>query len=187
MEIQRIEIPQIKIKEIYIPKTRTWSQYPTTLDIINKPSLEYPVINFPSFEPLEYHPDKFIPTDPEKKPEQKKPDIPQAPKYIPKVKKDKEFFIKCPNESSIPVGSYPNELRLQIVIGHSVKNGQCYEIYRDSSFTEKWFPSPPVLVSTSIIAVAAASSPIIVNLLKNLIKTAIKRLTKSKDKSKAQT
>ena len=182
MEIQRIEIPQIKIKEIYIPKTRTWSQYPTTLDIINKPSLEYPVINLPSFEPLEYHPDKFIPTDPEKK-----PDIPQPPKYIPKVKKDKEFFIKCPNESSIPVGSYPNELRLQIVIGHSVKNGQCYEIYRDSSFTEKWFPSPPVLVSTSIIAVAAASSPIIVNLLKNLIKTAIKRLTKSKDKSKVQT
>ena len=72
MEIPRIEIPQIKIKEIYIPKTRTWNQYPTTLDIINKPSLEYPVVNFPSFEPLEYHPDKFIPTDPEKKPEQKK-------------------------------------------------------------------------------------------------------------------
>ncbi len=186
MEIPRIEIPQIKIKEIYIPRTRAWEQYPTNLDIINKPSLEYPVVNFPSFEPLEYHPDKFIPTDPEKKPEQKKPDIPQPPKYIPKVKKDKEFFIKCPNESSIPVGSYPNELRLQIVIGHSVKNGQCYEIYRDSSFTEKWFPSPPVLVSTSIIAVAAASSPIIVNLVKNLIKTGIKRLTKSKDKSKAQ-
>ena len=184
MEIQRIEIPQIKIKEIYIPKTRTWSQYPTTLDIINKPFLEYPVINLPSFEPLEYHPDKFIPTDPEKKPEQKKPDIPQPPKYIPKVKKDKEFFIKCPNESNIPVGSYPNELRLQIVIGHSVKNGQCYEIYRDSSFTEKWFPSPPVLVSTSIIAVAAASSPIIVNLLKNLIKTAIKKLTKKKNEVK---
>tara|TARA_Y100001980_G_C14470248_1_gene250546 strand:+ start:251 stop:805 length:555 start_codon:yes stop_codon:yes gene_type:complete len=184
LEIQRIEIPQIKIKEIYIPKTRTWSQYPTTLDIINKPSLEYPVINLPSFEPLEYHPDKFIPTDPEKKPEQKKPDIPQPPKYIPKVKKDKEFFIKCPNESNIPVGSYPNELRLQIVIGHSVKNGQCYEIYRDSSFTEKWFPSPPVLVSTSIIAVAAASSPIIVNLLKNLIKTAIKKLTKKKNEVK---
>jgi hypothetical protein len=187
LEIPRIEIPQIKIKEIYIPKTRTWEQYPTTLDIIDKPSLEYPVVNFPSFEPLEYHPDKFIPTDPNKQPEQKKPDIPQPPKYTPKVKKDKEFFIKCPNESSIPVGSYPNELRLQIVIGHSIKNGQCYEILRDSSFTEKWFPSSPVLVSTSIIAVAAASSPIIVNLVKNLIKTAIKKLSKKKDKSKVQT
>ena len=171
MEIPRIEIPQIKIKEIYIPKTRTWEQYPTTLDIIDKPSLEY-------------LPDKFIPTDPDKQPEQKKPDIPQPPKYTPKVKKDKEFFIKCPNESSIPVGSYPNESRLQIVIGHSIKNGQCYEIYRDSTFVEKWIPSPPVLVSTSIIAVAAASSPIIVNLVKNLIKTAIKKLTKKKNEVK---
>ena len=184
MEIPRIEIPQIKIKEIYIPKTRTWEQYPTTLDIIDKPSLEYPVVNFPSFEPLEYLPDKFIPTNPDKQPEQKKPDITQPPKYTPKVKKDKEFFIKCPNESSIPVGSYPNESRLQIVIGHSIKNGQCYEIFRDSTFVEKWIPSPPVLVSTSIIAVAAASSPIIVNLLKNLIKTAIKRLTKSSKNKK---
>ena len=35
MEIPRIDIPQIKIKEIYIPRTRTWEQYPTTLDIID--------------------------------------------------------------------------------------------------------------------------------------------------------
>ena len=187
MEIPRIEIPQIKIKKIYIPRTRTWEQYPTTLDIIDKPKIDYPVVNFPFFEPLDYNPDKFIPTDPVKQPEQPQPDIAQPPEYKPKVKKDKEFFVKCPNESSIPVGSYPNELRLQIVIGHSIKNGQCYEILRDSSFTEKWFPSSPVLVSTSIIAVAAASSPIIVNLVKNLIKTAIKKLSKKKDKSKVQT
>ena len=187
MEIPRIEIPQIKIKEIYIPRIRTWEQYPTTLDIIDKPKIDYPVVNYPTFEALEYHPDKFIPTDPVKQPEQPKPDIPQPPEYKSKVKKDKEFFIKCPNESNIPLGSYPNELRLQIVIGHSIKNGQCYEIYRDSTFVEKWIPSPPILVSTSIIAVAAASSPIIANLLKNLIKTAIKKLSKKKDKSKVQT
>ncbi len=146
MEIPRIEIPQIKIKEIYIPRTRTWEQYPTTLDIIDKP-----------------------------------------PEYKPKVKKDKEFFIKCPSEDNIPVGSYPNDLKLQVVIGHSVKNGRCYEIFRDSTFIEKWIPSTPVLVNTSIIAVTAAGSPIIANLLKNLIKTAIKKLSKKKDKSKVQT
>ncbi len=44
-----------------------------------------------------------------------------------------------------------------------------------------------VLVNTSIIAVTAAGSPIIANLLKNLIKTAIKKLSKKKDKSKVQT
>ena len=184
MEIPRIEIPQIQIKEIFIPKTRTWDLYPTTLDIIDKPKIDYPLVNIPSFEPLDYNPDKFIPTDPVKQPEQKQTEIPQAPEYKLPVKKDKEFFIKCPNETNIPVGSYPNELKLQVVIGHSVKNGRCYEILRDSTFIEKWIPSSPILVSTSIIAVTAASSPIIANLLKNLIKTAIKKISKSSKNEK---
>ena len=187
MEIPRIEIPQIQIKEIFIPRIRTWEQYPTTLDIIDKPKLDYPVVSYPTFKVLEYNPSKFVPTDPVKQPEQKQPDIPQPPKYQPEVKKDKEFFIKCPSEDNIPVGSYPNDLKLQVVVSHTVKNGKCYEVFRDSTFVEKWIPSSPVLVSTSIIAVAAAGSPIIVNILKNLVKTAIKRLTKSKDKSKVQT
>ena len=187
MEIPKIEIPQIQIKEIYIPRTKTWEQYPTTLDIIDKPKLDYPVVDFPSFEPLDYNPDKFIPTDPVRQPEQPRPDIPEPPEFKPKVKKDKEFFIKCPSEDNIPVGSYPNELKLQVVIGHSIKNGRCYEILRDSTFAEKWIPSSPVLVSTSIIAITAGASPIILKLLTNLIKTAIKKLSKKKDKSKAQT
>ena len=185
MEIPKIDIPQIQIKEIFIPKTRTWEQYSTTLDIIDKPKINYPVVNIPSFEPLDYNPDKFIPTDPVKQPEQKQPTVPQEPQYKIPVKKDKEFFIKCPNETNIPVGSYPNELKLQVVISHSIKNGRCYEILRDSTFIEKWIPSSPILVSTSIIAVTAASSPIIANLLKNLIKTAIKKISKSgKNKKK---
>jgi len=185
MEI--IKIPRIEIREIYIPKIRTWEQYPTILDIISKPQIDYPVVSYPTYKALEYLPDKFIPTDPVRQPEQKQPDIPQPPEYKAKVKKDKEFFIKCPSEDNIPVGSYPNDLKLQVVVSHVVKNGKCYEVYRDSTFVEKWIPSTPILVNTSIIAVTAASSPIIANLLKNLIKTAIKRLAKSKDKSKVQT
>ena len=187
MQIPRIEIPQIKIKEIYIPKQRTWDQIPTTLDIIDKPKLEYPVVDYPTYEALEYLPDKFILSDPVKQPEQQQPNIPQPPEYKPKIKKDKEFFIKCPSEDNIPVGSYPNDLKLQVVVSHVVKNGKCYEIFRDSTFVEKWIPSSPVLVSTSIIAITAGASPIILKLLTNLIKTAIKKLSKKKDKSKVQT
>ena len=79
MQIPRIEIPQIKIKEIYIPKQRTWDQIPTTLDIIDKPKLEYPVVDYPTYEALEYLPDKFILSDPVKQPEQQQPNIPQPP------------------------------------------------------------------------------------------------------------
>ena len=186
MEIPRIEIPQIQIKKIFIPKIRKWEQYPSTLDIIDKPKFDYPVVNIPSFEPLDYNPDKFIPTDPIKQPEQKQPEIPQPPEYKPKVKKDKEFFIKCPNETNIPVGSFANDLKLDKVVSHKLsEDGKvCYEVYKPSPFIEKWIPSPPILVNTSIIAITAASSPIISNLHKNLIKTAIKKLTKKKDEVK---
>ena len=182
MEIPRIEIPQIQIKEIFIPKTRTWEQYPTTLDIIDKPKLDYPVVSYPTFELLEYNPNKFIPTDPVKQPEQKQSDIPQPPKYEPKIKKDKEFFIKCPNETNLRIGNYANELKLEKVVGHKLsEDGRiCYEVFAQSSFREKWIPSTPLLVNTSIIAITAASSPLIASAVKALIKNIIKRL-KSKD------
>ena len=186
MEIPRIEIPQIQIKEIYIPKIKTWEQYPTTLDIIDKPRLDYPVVDYPTFKAIDYLPDKFIKANPVKQPNQQQPNLPESPEFKPIVKKDKEFFIKCPSEDNIPVGSYPNELKLQVVVSHVVKNGKCYEVFRDSTFVEKWIPSAPILVSTSIIAITAGASPIILKLLTNLIKTAIKKLSKKKDKSKAQ-
>ena len=91
MEIPKIDIPQIQIKEIFIPKTRTWEQYSTTLDLIDKPKIDYPVVNIPSFEPLDYNPDKFIPTDPVKQPEQKQTEIPQAPEYKLQLRKIKSF------------------------------------------------------------------------------------------------
>ena len=184
MEIPRIKIPQIQIKEIFIPKIRTWEQYPTTLDIIDKPKLDYPVVSYPTFKLLEYNPNKFIPTDPVKQPEQKQPDIPQPPKYEPKIKKDKEFFIKCPNETNLRIGNYANELKLEKVVGHKLsEDGRiCYEIFTESTFREKWIPSTPLLVNTSIIAITAASSPLIASAVKALIKKAIAKLQKKKDK-----
>jgi len=186
LEIPRIEIPQIQIKQIFIPRTRAWELYPTTLDIIDKPKIDYPVVNIPSFEPLEYLPDKFIPTDPVKQPEQKQTAIPKTPEYKLPVKKDKEFFIKCPDDKDLRIGMYASEDRLEKVIGHKIseEDGKtCITLFEESRFVDRWIPSAPLLVSTSLIAITAASSPLIANLLKNLIKTAIKKLTKKKDKS----
>jgi len=40
-----------------------------------------------------------------------------------------------------------------------------------------------LLVSTSLIAITAATSPLVVNLLKNLVKTAIKKASARKSKN----
>ena len=87
-------------RDIY-SKARTWDQIPTTLDIIDKPRLEYPVVDYPTFKALDYLPDKFIRANPVKQPNQQQPKLPEPPEFKPIVKKDKEFFIKCPSEDNL--------------------------------------------------------------------------------------
>ena len=178
MEIPKINIPQIQIKEIYIPKIRSWEIYPTTLDIIDKPNLAWPVLDVPTLKPLEYNPDKFTPVEPEKPFTANDPIVPEFPEVKIPPKKEKEFFVKCPNETNLRIGNYANELKLEKVIGHKLsEDGRiCYEIFALSTFREKWIPSTPLLVNTSIIAITAASSPLIANAVKALIKNIIKRL-----------
>ena len=91
---------------------------------------------------------------------------------------EKEFFIKCPSDTDPKIGNFANDLKLDKVVGHRLsEDGKtCITLYEPSTFVEKWIPSGPVLVNTSIIAITAASSPILANLLKGVIRNLIKRL-----------
>ena len=100
-------------------------------------------------------------------------------------KKDKEFFIKCPDDKDLRIGMFASEDRLEKVVGHKIsEDGKtCITLFEESRFIDRWIPSPPLIISTSLIAITAATSPIIANLLKNLIKTAIKKITSRKSKN----
>ena len=185
MEIPRIEIPQIKINEIYIPKIRTWEQYPTTLDIIDKPKLEYPIVNFPSFEPLDYHPDKFIPTDPVKQNKEKETIQPKQPE-IKNVYKKKEIVIPpCPSNKDQKIGDFRNDKKLLRVSGYERgKNGiDCITLYEDVPFLDQYIPSFKQFTGVFSLALVGCSAPIVLNLVKPIVKNVIKKLTKKKDKS----
>ena len=92
------KISKIEIKEVYIPKIRTWEIQTPILDTIYKPVVDIPgcvdahrnnltglinkdelgtyqacgTFNIPSFEPLEYNPADFRYTPPIKQNEQQK-------------------------------------------------------------------------------------------------------------------
>ena len=136
-----------------------------------------PYGSMPSFKPLLYDRRKITITEGKK--EEKKTDNEEQPKYeqqpnLPK-KKDEEFFIKCPDDKDLRVGMFASEDRLEKVIGHKIsEDGKtCITLFETTKFVDRWIPAPPLIISTSIIAITAATSPIIANLLKNLIKTAI--------------
>jgi len=81
------------------------------------------------------------------------------------------------------VGDYRNEFKLERVIGHekSEDGSKCITQYENVKFIEQYIPNPPQLVSTAAIATVAATTPLLLNIVKPLIKNLFKKLTKKKE------
>ena len=144
--------------------------------------------NIPSFEPLQYNPNEFVIhtiRNPHKSRQEFVQPTVEPPKYEPKKKED-PLFVACPGKKDQRVGDYRNEFKLERVIGHerSEDGTECITLYEDVKFIEQYIPNPPQLVSTAVIATVAASTPLLLNIVKPLVKNLIKKLTKKKDKVK---
>ena len=143
--------------------------------------------SIPSFEPLQYNPNEFVYTQSETPQNQEQefvqPTV-EPPKYEPKKKKDDPLFVACPGKKDQRVGDYRNEFKLERVIGHerSEDGTECITLYESTKFIEQYIPNPPQLVSTAVIATVAASTPLLLNIVKPLVKNLFKKLTKKKDK-----
>ena len=143
--------------------------------------------SIPSFEPLQYNPNEFVYTQSETPQNQEQefvqPTI-ESPKYEPKKKEDEPLFVECPGPKDQRVGQYASEFKLERVIGHerSEDGSKCITLYEDGKFIEQYIPNPPQLISTAVIATVAASTPLLINIVKPLVKNLIKKLTKKKDK-----
>jgi hypothetical protein len=141
--------------------------------------------SIPSFEPLQYNPNEFVYTQSETPQNQEQefvqPTV-EPPKYEPKKKKDDPLFVACPGKKDQRVGDYRNEFKLERVIGHerSEDGTECITLYESTKFIEQYIPNPPQLVSTALIASVAATTPLLLNLVKPLVRQAFKRLSKPK-------
>ena len=203
-------IKKIDIKEISVPKIRTWEVQPPILDIIYKPVVDIPAcvdahrnnltglinedelgtyqacgtFNIPSFEPLEYNPVDFKYVAPTKQNKQKQENTQsQKPKLL-KKKKEKEIVIPpCPGKKDLRIGSFVNEKRLERVKGYvRGEDGiECITRYEDVPFKDQYIPNLPTVISTALIASVAATTPLLLNVVKPLVKNVIKKLTKKKD------
>ena len=144
--------------------------------------------SIPSFEPLEYNPNElnYVQTETPNQTEEFVPQTVEPPKYEPKKEEDKPLFVACPGSNDQRVGDYRNEFKLERVIGHerSEDGSKCITLYEDVKFIEQYIPNPPQLVSTAAIATVAATTPLLLNIVKPLIKNLFKKLTKKKDKIK---
>ena len=199
--MSEIKVPKIKIPKIDIPETPLIPEHVLTgnipgcnlyhrdLEITKNPSILYndrkayitcPEGEMPSFNPIEYDPSKLIktvsPTQSAQQPEYKP--------VIPKKKEEKKpiEIPPCPDKRDLRIGSFVNEKRLERVSGY--KRGEdgieCITFYEDVPFKDQYIPNPPQLVSTALIASVAATTPLLLNIVKPLVKNLIKKLTKKK-------
>lgn len=211
MEIPDISIPDIKIPQINIPVHNPYQVLNVPPPSLKLPGcvkyhrdaspkntalydddptgtvISCPYGSMPTFEPLLYNRNKIQIVETKQQEQTRQETTPQVETKKPKLpeKKKEEFFIKCPGDKDLRVGMFASEDRLEKVVGHKIsEDGKtCITLFEESRFIDRWIPSPPLIISTSLIAITAATSPIIANLLKNLIKTAIKKITSRKSKS----
>ena len=209
MEIPDISIPKIDVQKINVPVHNPYQVLNVPLPSLKLPgcvryhrdaspkntalynddsrgtTISCPYGSMPTFEPLLYDRRRIEIT--EIKQEEKKQVDEVQPKYeqqkpeLPKKKKE-EFFIKCPGDKDQRVGDFRNDKRLERVIGHerSEDGSKCITLYEDVTFIEQYIPGPAQLISTAAIATVAATTPLLLNIVKPLVKNLIKKLTKKK-------
>ena len=201
-----MEIPEIHIPDVHIPYTHLPNYEHSNVQVIgctyyhrdtkntgNRNLLiEDPngVVNncpYPSFIPLNYQADQLIITEemPNLANEGEMPASKTPKPEIPKDKKKDPIIPDCPGKNDRRVGEFTSELRTERV--KEYKRGddgiECITIYEDIPFIDQYIPTPSTLVSTAVIASVAATTPLLLNLVKPLVKNAIKKLTSRKSKS----
>ena len=209
MEIPNISIPEIYIPDVPEPYSQHYIEIakPPDIDVpgctyqhrdikntgnrnllLEDPNGVYTTCDFPfpSFIPLDYTPENLVITEevpvtnePPPLPETKQTEIPELPK-------DEVIELEpCPGKNNQRVGDFRNEKRLERVISH--KRGEdgieCITVYENVPFKDQYIPEVSTIVSTAVIGLVAASSPLLLNAVKPLVKQIVKRLTKKKDKS----
>jgi len=200
IKVPQIELPSIEIPETpYFTKHKLEGQIPgcnlfhRDLQITRNPSLliadpngtftTCPEGQIPSFDPIRFDMNELIYT--ESNPVQNETKPQEKIVIPPPVEKKKDIeFVDCPGKKDQRVGDFRNEKRLERVVGHerSEDGSICTTIYEDVPFKDQYIPEVSTIVSTAVIGLVAASTPLLLNAVKPLVKQIVKKLTKKKDK-----
>ena len=200
MEIREIGIPEIVIPDVYIPQVILPSFDVLNVEtigckyyhrdtkntgnrnlLIEDPNGVTSSCPYPSFIPMNYQADQLIITEtaaplqeePAKLPEGKPPKA-----EIPKDKKDEPIVPPCPDKNDRRIGEYTSEARTERV--KSYKRGsdgiECIAEYEQVTFVDSFLPSPSAALNVAAISLIAASSPLLLGLIKSGSKTLFKKL-----------
>jgi len=203
VEIREIGIPEIVIPDVYIPQVilpsfdvlnvetigckyyhRDTNNTGNRNLLIEDPNGVTSSCPYPSFIPMNYQADQLIITE-TTLPAEEKQKLPEGkpPKAeIPKDKKDEPIVPPCPDKNDRRIGEYTSEARTERV--KSYKRGsdgiECIAEYEQVTFVDSFLPSPSAALNVAAISLIAASSPLLLNVIKSASKTLFKKILGNK-------
>jgi uncharacterized Zn finger protein (UPF0148 family) len=212
MEIPNISIPDIKVPHLNIPTANPYQVLNVPPPSIKLPgcvkyhrdaspkntalydddptgtTISCPTGSMPTFKPLLYDRRKIeIIENKEQEERVENNETPIQEEVKPDIPKEKKEIkvVPCPGPKDQRINDFRNSSRLERVIGHekSEDGTRCITIYEDVPFKDQYIPEVSTIVSTAVIGLVAASSPLLLNIIKPLVKNIVKKLTKKKDKS----
>ena len=211
MEIPNISIPDIKVPHLNIPTANPYQVLNVPPPSIKLPgcvkyhrdaspkntalydddptgtTISCPSGSMPTFKPLLYDRRKIeIIENKEQEKRVENTETPIQEEVKPDIPKEKKEIkvVPCPGPKDQRINDFRNSSRLERVIGHekSEDGTRCITIYEDVPFKDQYIPEVSTIVSTAVIGLVAASSPLLLNIIKPLVKNIVKKLTKKKDK-----
>jgi len=202
-----IKVPEVVLPSIEIPETPYFTKHKLEgqipgcnlfhrdLQITRNPSLlisdkngtftTCPEGQIPSFDPIRFDMNELIYT--ESNPVQNEIKPQQRVSIPPPVEKKKEEeTLPCPSKKDQRVGDFRNEKRLERVSGH--KRGEdgieCITLYEDITFIDSVLPSPSAALNVVTISLIAATTPLLLPVIKSLSKTIFKKILAKFNKGK---
>jgi len=141
--------------------------------------------NVPSFTPMDFTPNDFTYVESDLSQDEEQEAVKPVTPEIPTDKKEEEiFFVECPGPKDQRVGDFRNEKRLERVKGHELRNDgrECITLYEPVTFVEQYLPSGATASFTAATALVAASTPLLLNIIKPAVKNIVKKITSRKKK-----
>ena len=206
-----MEIKQIKINEINIPKVQVYEPLIPKIKKVPKLIVDYPAcvkvhrnnlfteididengtvikcgVVMPSYEPLNYTPNEFTYTQSELS-NKAEPEPIIQPDLSKLVKKEKEeLYISCPPlNPPFRTGDYRNDKRTERLLKWEKVENDCVAMWEKVPFRETFIGTPQMLISTTVLGVVAGGSALLAPVIKKLLSTIFKQLKKkiSKDEN----
>ena len=181
-----------EIRTIGISEIRSWNG-PAPMSIPTSPpvtvNIGVPIVDLPSFNAMDYRPEKLVSDPVAPTPKPSTPETPQAPTpatpNLPKPKAAIDEDPRCPPLRAKEVGTIIQGGNKRIS-GYELQDGVCVVLYEEIKLPEQMINAVPSLPAATAVALTASvgvaaglATPFLLKIIKPVVKKVLTKVSKA--------